>query len=119
MNKKEAMQAVLDGKKVRKKNWSTKGSIVTYPYWYLNSDSDIVAESGEQVDFNGYSSTKDDWELFEPKQTFYRRKWVIRGVGDKYDTLFYPTSGFLSKKAFDDYWNDCPRKSGEWIEETV
>lgn len=78
MTTKEAIQAMLDGKKVRNKKWSS--------YIYMYFDGDILLDYNG-VKFNNLSvSFTDDWEIYEepkPKQTVTIEKWLLNMKGTK------------------------------------
>lgn len=73
MNKREAIQAILDGKKVRRKDWSNKN------YFCL-----LIVDGFNDSNRNNFyinSEKNDNWELYEepkPKKklTFTRPKWA-------------------------------------------
>lgn len=67
MNNREAIQALLEGKKIRVKNWSSS----SYIYF---CEKGIIGENGRSEYFS--FSNKNEWELYEePKKkkkiTFY------------------------------------------------
>ena len=71
MNTKEAIQAMLDGKKVRDTKWTNQ-----HEYLYIQ-DGDIMCEKGIKLcNFN----ISGIWEIYEepkPKQTVTIEKWLI------------------------------------------
>lgn len=71
MNTKEAIQAMLDGKKVRDTKWTNQ-----HEYLYIQ-DGDIMCEKGIKLcNFN----ISGIWELYEEhklKQTVTIEKWLI------------------------------------------
>lgn len=73
MNLKEALIALVEGKKIRRYDW-TKGLHI-----YMDG-CDILDEGGL-----GYPNLRgSDWELYEEpklKRKFYRRKWVLYETG--------------------------------------
>ena len=79
MTTKEAMQSMLDGKKVRNKTWSS--------YIYMYFDGDILVNYNG-IKFNNLSmSFTDDWEIYEepkPKQIVVIEKWLVTN-GKRFD----------------------------------
>ena len=75
MTTKEAIQAMLDGKKVRKIDWNKEC------YVLFNGEM-FVDEEGEHFsEFTFYETT---WEIYEepkPKQTVTIEKWLCRNNG--------------------------------------
>ena len=73
MNTEEAIQAMIDGKKVRNKTWSS--------YIYIYFDGDTLVDSNG-IMFNNLSvSFTDDWEIYKepkPKQTVVIEKWLCK-----------------------------------------
>ena len=71
MNTKEAIQAMLDGKKVRDTKWTNQ-----HEYLYIQ-DGDIMCEKGIKLcNFN----ISGIWEIYEepkPKQVVVIEKWLI------------------------------------------
>lgn len=80
MNTKEAIQAMLDGKKVREIDWNKECYIL------FNGDM-FVDEEGEHFsEFTSYSSI---WEIYEeqkPVQTVTIEKWLFKDE-DEYFVL--------------------------------
>lgn len=78
MNTKEAIQAMLDGKKVREIDWNKECYIL------FNGDM-FVDEEGEHFsEFTSYSSI---WEIYEepkPVQTVTIEKWLCIEDGKNY-----------------------------------
>lgn len=72
MNTKEAIQAMLDGKKVRNTKWTNQ-----HEYLYIQ-DGDIMCEKGIKLcNFN----ISGIWEIYEdpkPKQTVTIEKWLVK-----------------------------------------
>ena len=72
MNTKEAIHAILVGKKVYRKSW--KNDYVDYFYFdgeCFRDEQDVLL----MCDFHG-----DDWEIYEepkPKQTVTIEKWLV------------------------------------------
>jgi hypothetical protein len=103
----ETMQALLDGKKL--KRYSPEGT----GYYYLCNER-LVSDRGDICSL----SSVVDYELYEepkPKTTYYRRKWVIS------NTILMTQVGYhKSKAAFDEYWpDDACKKSDEWETITI
>lgn len=75
MNTKEAIQAMLDGKKVRDTKWTNQ-----HEYLYIQ-DGDIMCEKGIKLcNFN----ISGIWEIYEepkPKQTVTIEKWLLKMQG--------------------------------------
>lgn len=70
MTTKEAIQAMLDGKKVRKPSWVEGDYFMFDGECFIAEDTTIV-----MADFNG-----NDWEIYEepkPKQTVTIEKWLV------------------------------------------
>lgn len=64
MNYIEALQALVDGKKIREKNWN-KGE-----YVYIE-DNPIVTDCGDVIDLvvdDLEDITKDNWEIYQTKE---------------------------------------------------
>lgn len=59
MTKKEAIQAMLDGKKVKKRGWVLQ-------YVYFNGNK-FVYESGASVEINYFDS--EEWKIYDEKLT--------------------------------------------------
>lgn len=78
MNTKEAIQAMLVGKKVRDTKWTNQ-----HEYLYIQ-DGDIMCEKGIKLcNFN----ISGIWEIYEepkPKQTVTIEKWLCNSKDDKY-----------------------------------
>ena len=78
MTTKEAIQAMLDGKKVRDVKW------VPEEYIYI-SEGDIVCEKGTKL--HSFNVANTDWEIYEepkPKQIVVIEKWLCSVVEDSY-----------------------------------
>ena len=76
MNNKEAIQAMLDGKKVRDTKW-----INQHEYLYIQ-DGEIMCETGAKLKYFSISGT---WEIYEepkPKQTVTIEKWLCKCMFD-------------------------------------
>ena len=72
MTTKEAIQAMLDGKKVRAENWE-EGYYVHF--------SDLAGFLDESLALT-YITPEYDWEIYEepkPKQTVVIEKWLCKG----------------------------------------
>ena len=73
MNTKEAIHAMIDGKKVYRESW--KNDYVDYFYFdgeCFRDEQDVLL----MCDFHG-----DDWEIYEepkPKQTVVIEKWLCK-----------------------------------------
>ena len=82
MNTKEAIQAMLDGKKVRDTKWTNQ-----HEYLYIQ-DGDIMCEKGIKLcNFN----ISGIWEIYEepkPKQTVTIEKWLMKTKHANYKTHF-------------------------------
>ena len=77
MNTKEAIQAMLDGKKARGKNW------LSNLYICFNGTGFVNEQGAEYFEF----SEADDWEIYEepkPKQTVVIEKWLVTN-GKRFD----------------------------------
>ena len=76
MNTKEAIQAMLDGKKVRRPSWKESDYFMFDGERFIAEDATVV-----MADFNGY-----DWEIYEEpkKQTVTIEKWLCNSKDDKY-----------------------------------
>lgn len=96
MNFEKALEAMKQGKKVRRKIYSA------YEYWFYNSDFDrVIVYDGENYrDFgvkpvhDMIESRKDDWEIYEePEMTAEKAKKILRVVR---------TESILCNKYFED-----------------
>ena len=70
MNTKSAIQAMLNGKKVRKSSWVEGDYFMFDGECFITEDATVV-----MADFNG-----NDWEIYEepkPKQTVTVEKWLV------------------------------------------
>lgn len=89
MNTKEAIQAMLDGKKVRDTKWTNQ-----HEYLYIQ-DGDIMCEKGIKLcNFN----ISGIWEIYEepkPKQTVTIEKWLCSVVENSY-FIIEGTKEFMS-----------------------
>ena len=72
MTTKEAIQAMLDGKKVRVKTHDAQ------EYIYISDDGYIVDENNELIGFTN-SSDREIYEEPKPKQTVVIEKWLCKG----------------------------------------
>lgn len=71
MTTKEAIQAMLDGKKVRTIDWNKEC------YVLFNGKMFVDVEGEHFLEFTSYSS---DWEIYEepnPKKTVTIEKWLV------------------------------------------
>jgi len=98
MSKKEAIQAMLDGKKVRQGHWPIKAHFI-----FMNLQGKFVgAQDDALVDLNVIGN--EPWEIYEEprsKQTFYRRKWIM----DRLKNAVFTSVEFRSsKEEFDNFW---------------
>ena len=89
MNTKEAIQAMLDGKKVRDTKWTNQ-----HEYLYIQ-DGDIMCEKGIKLcNFN----ISGIWEIYEepkPKQTVTVEKWLMKSDISPYTKVVEASSGFI------------------------
>ena len=77
MTTKEAIQAMLDGKKVSRPSWRESDYFMFDGSCFRDEESNLV-----MADFNGY-----DWEIYEepkPKQTVTIEKWLAESAFDGY-----------------------------------
>ena len=92
MTTKEAIQAMLDGKKVRVKTQDAQ------EYIYISDDGYIVDENNELIDF----TNSRNWEIYKepkPKRTVVIEKWLcysqhrgflpLEGDKDYFKTVSY------------------------------
>ena len=101
MNTREAIQAMLDGKKVRRKIWY-KGA-----YTYITQFGVIR----DDVHANVRVEAAEDWEIYEepkPKQTVTIEKWLCEYCGgyvvvDGNDLNFMRNEMFTKVKLLDTY----------------
>lgn len=102
MTTKEAIQAMLDGKKVRDVAWTNVNE-----YIYLFG-SEIMCETGAKLKYFSISGT---WEIYEepkPKQTVVIEKWLCgteKGLTIKLgdSAYFYSHSNLKKVKLIDTY----------------
>lgn len=66
MNAIEAMQALKDGKKIYKKQWSDE----EFYYVELNENNQIIDQQGEFSYICTENLTADDWELYDDTEYF-------------------------------------------------
>ena len=59
MNKREAIKAMCDGKKVVGSNWSYKDE-----YLEMTNEGIIIAENGEPLNINDFYDEKDEWKIY-------------------------------------------------------
>ena len=81
MTTKEAIQAMLDGKKVRRPSWVEGDYFMFDGECFIAEDATVV-----MADFNG-----NDWEIYEepkPKQTVTIEKWLMKTKHANYKTYF-------------------------------
>ena len=74
MNTKSAIQAMLNGKKVRRPSWVEGDYFMFDGECFITEDATVV-----MADFNG-----NDWEIYEepkPKQTVTIEKWLLKMQG--------------------------------------
>lgn len=84
MNKREAIQAMLDGKKVRRIFWP-RGQFICFDEFYHTLNSKNIKVSINSWEF-------DDWEIYqEPKKKvkYYRPKFVMRNPKPFDDDYWY------------------------------
>ena len=93
MNTKSAIQAMLDGKKVRDTKWTNQ-----HEYLYIQ-DGDIMCEKGIKLcNFN----ISGIWEIYEepkPKKVVVVEKWLCKSAWDNYfiiegEVAFFKTGGY-------------------------
>ena len=92
MNTKSAIQAMLDGKKVRRPSWKESDYFMFDGECFITEDATVV-----MADFNG-----NDWEIYEepkPKQTVTIEKWLCKSAWDNYfiiegEKAFFETGGY-------------------------
>ena len=92
MNTKEAIQAMLDGKKVSRPSWRESDYFMFDGSCFRDEESNLV-----MADFNGY-----DWEIYEepkPKQTVTIEKWLCESAWENYfiiegEVAFFKTRGY-------------------------
>ena len=71
MNTKEAIQALIEGHKVRNKMWSSPV--------YMYFDEDTLFDSNGNKFNTIFMSFSDDWEIYEePKQTVTIERWLCK-----------------------------------------
>ena len=98
MTTKEAIQAMLDGKKVRDVKW------VPEEYIYI-SEGDIVCEKGTKL--YSFNVANTGWEIYEepkPKQTVVIEKWLCKSASENYfiiegEEAFFKTGVYVKQKA--------------------
>ena len=91
MTTKEAIQAMLDGKKARGKNW------LSNLYICFNGTGFVNEQGAEYFEF----SQDDDWEIYEepkPKQTVTIEKWLCSVAEDSYYVI-EGTKEFMSGRS--------------------
>ena len=91
MNTKEAIQAMLNGKKVRRPSWVEGDYFMFDGECFITEDATVV-----MADFNG-----NDWEIYEepkPKQTVTIEKWLFRLKG---------TERYAIEEASNEKLRDC------------
>ena len=101
MNTKSAIQAMLDGKKVRRPSWVEDDYFMFDGECFIAEDTTVV-----MADFNG-----NDWEIYEepkPKQTVVIEKWLCEYCGgyvvvDGNDLNFMRNEMFTKLKLLDTY----------------
>ena len=77
MNTKQAIQAMLDGKKVKKSSWGEQ------EYILLSSDGYVIDNYGSTYSIQN----ANDWEIYEepkPVQTVTIEKWLCIEDGENY-----------------------------------
>jgi len=115
MNKLEAIKAMLEGKKVRRKVWF-EGE-----YIYLDKYGNIVNNEGNIEEISGYDF--DGWEIYKPKKE--KVDLYLYAVKDKYGTWKITKNFYKSEKECkNDYFDylidrciDCIRL--DWSKITV
>ena len=65
MNAIEAMQALKDGKKIRKRHWRDRKIHIQ-----LNKNGQIVDPRGDAIAMNTYNLVSDEWELYDDTEYF-------------------------------------------------
>ena len=90
MNTKEAIQAMLDGKKVYRKAWGS-GYFYFDGACFRTEDEELI-----MADFSG-----NGWEIYEEpkKQTVTIEKWLCKSAWDNYfiiegEVAFFKTGGY-------------------------
>ena len=109
MNKKEAIIAMMEGKKVRCEAWNNTAWLV-----YCDKEEAFIDDLGIIRETNDFSNDSI-WELYEdpnPKGKYYRRQWII----DFHGKLITDHCWFKTKQAFDDYYCGYGISSDEWQE---
>ena len=105
MNKREAIQAMLEGKKIRQNHWSKDY------YISMNDCGTIYNSASTMKDLNGM--WRDGWEVYEepkPKTKYYRRKWI------KLDDMLITHHRWCeTKEGFDEVW-EGDEMSPDWEE---
>ena len=94
MNTKSAIQAMLNGKKVRRPSWVEGDYFMFDGECFIAEDATVV-----MADFNG-----NDWEIYEepkPKQTVTIEKWLC---ASGYNMAYYTVEA--TKEYFDKYTKD-------------
>ena len=97
MTTKEAIQAMLDGKKVRVKTQDAQ------EYIYISDDGYIVDENNELIGFTNSSN----WEIYEepkPKQTVVIEKWLCKSLTCGKEYFFEVSTNDIDSYFYD--WND-------------
>ena len=77
MNTKSAIQAMLDGKKVR----PVDESVAYFEHFYFDGVG-FIDHNKDYFDFNYWMTNHTDWEIYEepkPKKTVLIEKWLLEG----------------------------------------
>ena len=85
MNTKSAIQAMLDGKKVR----PVDESVAYFEHFYFDGVG-FIDHNKDYFDFNYWMTNHTDWEIYEepkPKQTVTIEKWLLKDYLDVYTTV--------------------------------
>ena len=88
MNKIEALKAMLEGKKVRRKVWY-EGE-----YIYLDKYGNLVNDEGNIEEISGYDF--DGWEIYKPKKE--KVDLYLYAVKDKYGTWKITTNFYKNEE---------------------
>ena len=83
MNTKEAIQAMLDGKKIRATNWHKAKN----EYIYFNGKY-FQDMTGSQFMFSNVEHNFEIYEEPKPKQTVTIEKWLMKTQHANYETHF-------------------------------
>lgn len=81
MNTKEAIQAMLDGKKVIPTEWDNKYFV------YFNGTHFVLKDNTQFI----FGSLEYDWEIYEepkPKETVIIEKWLCRNIKEGSHFIF-------------------------------